>query len=340
MESNIMANRENTRVGLFDLHCDTLDRLALHGSPEYPACMEHDEGMPAARMSSLVDNDADIAVGRMGAYEWCQCFAIFIPDELGGEAAWNTYRKVQRFFAAQLSDNEKAIEQVRDARDIDGIVGDGRCAAMLTLENSSILDKDLQRVEILAGDGVKMATLTWNASNALASGHDTTQGLSSFGRRAVASYESAGIAVDVSHLNDKGFSDFYDIATRPFAASHSNMRAVCAHKRNLTDAQFRAIVDAKGIAGINFCVDFLVDGGGDVTRDDMLRHVDHALELGGEHALALGSDYDGADVPRWLQGEQNVVELYRLLVKEFGADIANAVFFENARDFFVRNERD
>lgn len=101
---------------------------------------------------------------------------------------------------------------------------------------------------------------------------------------------------------------------------------------------FRALADRGGIAGFNFCRDFVREDGADPTRDDVLFHIDHFLKLGGEHAIALGSDYDGCDVPSWLEPAQRVGELHTLFAHEFGAEIANAICFENAAAFFERNE--
>ena len=152
----------------------------------------------------------------------------------------------------------------------------------------------------------------------------------------MAELERRGIVVDVSHLNDAGFKDVCAVATRPFAASHSNARAVCGYPRNLADWQLRELADRGGIAGLNFCTQFLTDRIADPTRDDVLRHVDHVLETAGERVLALGSDYDGCDVPSWLEPCDRVGALHELLADEFGRTIADRVFFQNARDFFAR----
>ena len=85
--------------------------------------------------------------------------------------------------------------------------------------------------------------------------------------------------------------------------------------------------------GLNFCQRFLSDAG-PVTRDDVLRHVDHMLELGGERVVALGSDYDGCDVPEWLEPAEKVGTLYDLFAAEFCVEVAEAICFENACSFF------
>ena len=209
------------------------------------------------------------------------------------------FNTVHSYFKEQLAQHAGLIEQVMDARDIRRIVDEGRCAAMFTVEGGSFLGEELDRVYEAADLGVKMITLTWNDKNAIASGNKTTDGLSFFGRDVVRTMEKRRVVVDVSHLNDRSFWEVLEVAERPLVASHSNSRKICAHPRNLTDDQFRAIVERGGLVGLNYCKRFLSEAG-HVTHDDVLRHVDHLLELGGEHVLALGSDYDGCDVPEWL----------------------------------------
>lgn len=324
---------------IFDLHCDTLDRLALHNTMPEAGFMAEDAAIPAHRMSSLADNDAHIDLTRMarGGYAWCQCFAAFIPDEIGVEGGYKVFNTVRAYFADQLKRHEPFIEQVRDARDVRRIVESGKCAAMFTVEGGSFIEGTVDRVHEAADAGVKMLTLTWNNKNAIASGNKTGDGLSHFGRDVVRTLEDRRVVVDVSHLNDRSFWDVLEVAERPFAASHSNARAVCGHPRNLTDDQFRALAERGGIVGLNFCQRFLADSG-PVTRDDVLRHVDHMLELGGEHVVALGSDYDGCDVPEWLCPAEKVGTLYDLFSEQFGQEIAEAICFENVCTFFERNE--
>lgn len=87
-----------------------------------------------------------------------------------------------------------------------------------------------------------MLTITWNGENQLGSGNSTQHGLSELGRAAIPRLEQAGILLDVSHLNDPGFTQMLDVASRPFVASHSNARSVCGHPRNLADWQIREMI--------------------------------------------------------------------------------------------------
>lgn len=322
------------RLRVFDLHCDTLDRLAFHGDASVPGGFAaHDARIPAHRMATLADNDAHVSLARTGGFAWCQCFAAFIPDEVRGDEAWTLFRRVQSVLERELERCGDKLAQARTIAEADAALAAGKTAAVFTVEGASFLEDDGAaegRLDALADAGVRMVTLTWNGPNALGSGNDTSHGLTGFGRSCVGELERRGIIVDVSHLNDAGFKDVCATARRPFAASHSNARAVCGHPRNLADWQLRELADCGGIAGLNFCTQFLTDRLADPTRDDVLRHVDHVLETAGEDVLALGSDYDGCDVPSWLEPCDRIGALHELLACEFGRDIADKVFARSA----------
>lgn len=328
------------KLRVFDLHCDTLDRLALHENGEAVfSYMEGDNLIPHARMSSLLSNDAHISLERTAAFDWCQCFAVFIPDDLRGQAAWSFYLRIRDFFRAQCDEHAARLARVVDSRGALGAFSAGKTAGMLTVEGAAFLDDDAhaeERLDAIADDGVRMVTLTWNGRNALGSGNDTDEGLTPFGKRCVAELEARDIAVDVSHLNDAGFKDVLACAEKPFAASHSNARAVCGHPRNLDDWQLREIADRGGIVGFNYYNAFLTDRGGEATRDDALRHIDHMLGVAGEDTLALGSDYDGSEVPSWLFPCTGAANLHAIVAAEFGEEVAAKMFWENAARFFGR----
>lgn len=276
------ANPDRLRV--FDLHCDTLDRLALSGDPGVPGGFaEHDAAIPRSRMSSLADNAAHVSLARSAPFSWCQCFAVFVPDQLQGDAAWALFEHVRRFWETSLERHRDAIARVRDVCEIEDAFAASKTAGMLTVEGASFLQDDGKasaRLDALAEAGVRMVTLTWNGRNALGSGNETLDGLTSFGGACVRELEARGIVVDVSHLNEAGFRDVCAIASRPFVASHSNARAICDHPRNLEDWQLREIADCQGIVGLNFCRDFLSDLHADPSPDDVLRHVDRILGVG------------------------------------------------------------
>ena len=193
-------------------------------------------------------------------------------------------------------------------------------------------------------DGVQMMTLTWNGVNEIGSGSDDPgMPLTPFGREVVARMEQLGMVVDVSHLNDPGFWDVARVARRPFIATHSDSRAVCGHSRNLTDDQFKAIRDAGGIVGINFCTMFLApveEGCREVSPGQLMAHVLHFLDLHGEDTVALGSDFDGTTLPAFMEDATSLPVLRELMLSAgLGERLTDKICFQNALDFWKRYQK-
>ena len=187
---------------------------------------------------------------------------------------------------------------------------------------------------------MRAITLTWNGENELGSGNVTDHGMSEFGRAAVREMEKENILVDVSHLNDAGFTDLLEVATKPFIATHSNARALCSHKRNLTDAQIREMVRRDCLIGLNYFVEFLRDDSNVKSLDDIYRHAMHFFELGGQKNLALGSDFDGAVLPECLNTPAKAAAIYEyLLSRGVSQEDAEGVMYQNAQTFFRKNLR-
>ena len=118
----------------------------------------------------------------------------------------------------------------------------------------------------------------------------------------------------------------------PIVASHSNSRALCPHRRNLTDEQFRAIRDSGGVVGLNFYLSFV----GERSMDALVDHVEHFLSLGGEKTLCLGGDLDGCEMlAAEMQGMQDVPRLYEALTaRGYDEALLYDLFWNNLRRLF------
>ena len=307
--------------GMFDLHCDTLTRSLYR-----PAAPGH---------GPLNEPSAQLSLDRMPAGKrWDQCYAVFVPDDKRGAEGAAFFDHWAAVFAREMEREAHRVSWCRSGRELTETLDAGKFAALLTVEGGSALGGELERVETLWNAGVRMMTLTWNGKNELASGHDTAEGFSAFGREAVAAMEEKGILVDVSHLNDRGFEELLGIAKKPFVASHSNARSVCRHRRNLPDDFIREMVKRQGLIGLNYCQSFLSEEGRG-NLEDLWRHVERFLELGAEKCLALGSDYDGADIHPDLDGVEKALEIYPFLLERgLSEETAGDILFGNAWRFF------
>ena len=121
----------------------------------------------------------------------------------------------------------------------------------------------------------------------------TGGGLTTFGVSLVEEMNRLGIIIDIAHLAPAGVEDVLKISQSPIIASHANARAVCDHRRNLTDAQLEKIAKNGGVVGVTFVPAF-VDGNEDkTTLPHILDHVDHLVKVMGDDHVGLGSDFDG-----------------------------------------------
>ncbi len=303
---------------LFDLHCDTIGECYLQKQSLYRNALQ-----------------LDLLRGNELA-QWTQCFAIWIPDELRDSAALHYFKQVHQFFLQQCAQYAEEIALCRSPKEFTDQVSH-HCSALLTVEGGAVLASDLSNITYLAQCGVRMLTLTWNGTNELGDGAlvQYPNGLTDFGRAAIPLLENNRIAVDISHASESLFYDVAEIAQKPLVASHSNTKALCNHPRNLTNDQICLLCQSGGLIGLNFHPLFLKQNG-DAVMDDIVRHAEHILSLGGQSTLAIGSDFDGAPMPQGITGIESVRALYeRFLRLGLQESLVDAIFYKNANNFFV-----
>ena len=228
--------------------------------------------------------------------------------------------------------------QVRTAADIQTLLTSGKRGMMLTVEEGGACLDSLGALRDLYRLGVRMMTLTWNGANELASGNvNPEMGFTAFGREAVREMERQNIIVDVSHLNDKGMEELMGFATKPIIATHSNLRSVCSHKRNVTEEMFKYIVEHKGLCGLNLLHGFVSDEPMKDSKAELFRHVYRMLELGGEDVIACGSDFDGG-ITSQMDNPALFASFGDYMVDHgISRRVSDKIMFENALHFFEEN---
>lgn len=309
---------------LIDLHCDTIT------DSQYTNTGNIDSLDDPGRVLSLSSIPKDV--------HWSQFYAVFIPDTIRGQGAIDYFNFHRDRFNRQMEQFKDRVAPCRTYDDMQAAWASGKTAAFLTIENGSVLAGDLSRVKVLADEGVKAMTIVWNGENEIGSGHKTNHGLSDFGKSVIPKMEKHGIIVDTSHLNDVGFSDLLKVAKKPFIATHSNAREVCGHKRNLTDDMIHEMVKRDCLIGLNYYIKFIKDDGQVGSLDDLYRHVAHFIELGAEKNLALGSDFDGADLLECLNTPMDASNLYQYFIEQgLSKEQAEGIMYKNAETFFRKN---
>ncbi|MGZ4201591.1 MAG: dipeptidase [Thermoleophilaceae bacterium] len=225
--------------------------------------------------------------------------------------------------------------------------GNGPPLAVMHLEGAEAIDPQLEALDHWYAAGLRSLGLVWSRGNDFAHGvpfmapssPDTGPGLTRLGKKLARRCAELGVLVDVSHLNEKGFWDLAKLDAGPLVATHSGVHALCQSTRNLTDGQLDAIGASDGLVGIVFACPFL--------RADFRNDEDTPLELIVEHAryvadrigprhVALGSDFDGATIPRPLgdaAGLPKLVDAFRRA--GFSDDELAAIAWDNWRRVFA-----
>ena len=185
------------------------------------------------------------------------------------------------------------LELVRTAGEAARAKAAGKKYAFLAVEGMDAIGDDLNGIDHYADLGVRLGMLTWNGENRLATGAggDPYSGLTELGRQAVRRMGTRNIVMDVSHLNDGGFWDVMKAAEGPVVASHSNCRALCDVRRNLTDDQLRAIRDSGGVVGLNVHHAFVHADREKRTAEMLARHAAHMADVMGVEHVACGFDF-------------------------------------------------
>ena len=204
----------------------------------------------------------------------------------------------------------------------------------LAIEGGELLGDDITRLDALARYDLAYFTLVWADVCPIGGGWNTDEGLTDFGKDVVRRLSELKIVPDVSHASEAMFWDVAELTDR-FIATHSNSRAVCEHKRNLTDGQFCHIRDIGGVVGISMCP-YHLSGKGSADVTDVLSHIERYMSLGGESTLCLGCDFDGiTETPEGLGGPGQLYKLADEMAKAGYSDsLINAVFYENANNYF------
>ena len=305
-------------MNYFDCHADTLTAI------------------PAGE--TLAHNGCDVDLARVDSFasRYTQVFAIFAVVDMIPPA-----ERGARFLAAHerakslLAGASDRISLVRSATEMHAAHEAGRAAAFLSIEDASYMaDLAPQAFEL----GIRFAMLVWNNDNEFACGaaSDQRKGLTDAGRQLARVYLDQGIVMDVSHLSDAGADELFGLTDAPIIASHSNARSICNVPRNLADWQIEEIVRRHGLIGLNLFGPFVAAE--HPTIDDLLRHADHILSLGGEDVLALGCDLDGCQgvFPEGFHGVHSMPLVRSAFARHLGEAIAEKIFSTNAETLVDR----
>ena len=283
----------------------------------------------------LYENSLHIDLKRLKEYDApVQIFAIWLDKKYHNAPFDESIKRID-YYHQQVSKNADIIDHINDFRDIKKNKENKKISGILSIEGGEALEGKLENLYRLHEKGVRAMTLTWNYKNCIGSGAGEKEGgLTEFGYTVVREMERLDMLVDVSHLNDDSFWDVVKIAEKPFFASHSNSRRITNVRRNLTDAQMKAVVEKGGMIGINLCGLFL-SSSINSNIDNVLKHIDHMMKVIGCDNIGFGFDFDGVkDLPEGVVGVEDTIQIIKAIKKKYGDTIAKKISEENFLNYF------
>jgi membrane dipeptidase len=210
----------------------------------------------------------------------------------------------------------------------------GRIAAVLGIEGGHALEGRPERVRELRARGVAFLSLTHLANNALGGSSSPLMGdrpLTALGGAVLDEMAAAGMAVDLAHASPRTVAGVLAHGRARPMCSHTGVAGATPSWRNLDDAALRAVADRGGVVGIIFGTIYL----GGRRLEDVVRHVEHALRVAGEDAVAFGSDFDGlVPLPRGMRDVTDLPRLVEVLARRTPARVVEKVAWLNWRRFF------
>ena len=221
-----------------------------------------------------------------------QVLPIYVDSDYLPESALRVTLRMIEAFHADLEEDASSMAPAFSYAQIEERLAEGKIPTLLGIEGAEGLGNDLDLFHTVQRLGVRVIGLTWNHRNAFADGtgeQATGGGLTRLGFAAIKEMNRLNILIDLSHINQNCFFDVLKTTTSTVIASHSNVRGIYDHPRNLSDAQIKALAENGGVMGL-----LIHPGIIDPQQPTIARCVDHlayVADLVGVDHVGLGTDF-------------------------------------------------
>ena len=240
----------------------------------------------------------DIPRAKEGGLDMVVAAACYDPKHVGNvDPETYVQRLVSHMHRVEANSNGRFARITSKGQFESFAIDDEHLGFIIGLEGSEAFKGDMKRFERFYDMGMRLLCLTHNANNEISQGVDETEGpfyITGFGWEVIAACEEVGVMVDISHLNTECVKYPLDMCTKPFVMSHTACRALCDNKRNILDDHLFEMGRRGCVVGIDFIQPHLKTGPDykDASIDDILDHIEHAVEVAGVEAVGIGSDMD------------------------------------------------
>lgn len=231
--------------------------------------------------------ESDVADARLSGLTAVNCTINDVGN--GPDKFEKTIRNIS-FLERELAAHPDVFTKILRGSDLRAARESRRLGLIFGAQDTSMLDGDLSRLALFQGLGLRIAQPTYNLRNLMGDGclEEADGGLSRLGYDFVKEVNRLRILLDLSHAGRKVISQGIQASKSPMAITHTGCRALVDLPRNTDDVSLKALADRGGVAGIYF-MPFL-RASGQPHAEDLIRHLEHAVNVCGEDHVGLGTD--------------------------------------------------
>lgn len=189
--------------------------------------------------------------------------------------------------------HQRDVVVARSVADIERARRDGTVAVVFGLEAATPIENELDRLDVLFGLGLRQIGIAYSDSNALGAGlvDGDDGGLTRFGVKAVARMNQVGLAIDVSHSNDRTGIETCEASSKPVFMTHAGARALWDIPRLKRDPALRAIAGTRGVVGVSAAPHTTISYDHRAhSLESVMDHFEYIANLIGLEHVAFGPD--------------------------------------------------
>lgn len=196
---------------------------------------------------------------------------------------------------------------------------------------------DISDLKALKEEGLNSIILVWNNPSKYGSGNRAEYGLTLEGRKFIEEAIKLNIGIDISHANKNTCMDILSIVKEKnyklIYGSHSNIRKLFLHSRNLDDEELSMLKSVGGKLGL-VCVDIF-------SKDinNYIEHIKYASDILGIDNVLVASDNmdyickELKDTKLW-DYDKIYINLKDQLKKYFNDEQINKILYLNGKELF------
>ena len=260
-----------------------------------------------------------LTIGAVGAMSPLEAFEKIVRDM----ARWE----------GEIETHPQVLTRVRNASDIRDARQSGHTGLIYGLQDGVSFEDDLDRLSTLHQIGIRIIQPTYNRRNLLGDGcmEPSDAGLSRTGFAAIERMNELGILIDLSHCGRRTAADAISASNRPVSFTHTGTYTLVNHPRHRTDEEMRAVAETGGVTGI-YVMPYLARGK-QPTAQDVIIHLEQAINVAGEDHVSLGTD--GTISPNMLKPEY--IQNFRQMTRK-RAEMGIAAPYETETGYLFAND--